>query len=142
MADGEADRIYLLFVYGTLLSADLGTAGRAQRERLAREARVLGPATVPGRLYHLGRYPGLVLVATGTDIVHGELLELSSPATTLRWLDAYEGIVRGDHAHNEYERRIVDAAHAGGTWQAWIYAYIQPIDDKTLIDGGRWLPES
>lgn len=129
-----------LFVYGTLLSGDTGPGGRAQRDRLAREARVLGPAAVPGRLYHLGRYPGLAREAGPGEVVHGELLELPTPDKTLAWLDAYEGIVPGDHPHNEYEREMMDVTLASGERvAAWTYVYRQSIADKAFIATGRWL---
>ena len=104
----------LLFVYGTLLSADDGVAGRAQRARLGREARVISAARTPGRLYNLGRYPGLVLPAGPDEVVEGEVLELATPQTTLRWLDAYEGIVPGSHTHGDYERLRLDVTLADG----------------------------
>ncbi len=130
----------LLFVYGTLLSGDAGAGGRAQRNRLGREARGIGPATVAGRLFHLGRYPGLVLDGSSDDVVHGELLELTTPASTLAWLDDYEGIVPGDHAHNEYERRVIDVTLASGERAAaWSYVYRQSATGKRLIETGRWL---
>lgn len=129
-----------LFVYGTLLSGDTGPGGRAQRDRLAREAHVLGPATVLGRLYHLGRYPGLAREAGPGEVVHGELLELPTPDKTLAWLDAYEGIVPGDHPHNEYERKMIDVTLAsGGRVAAWTYVYRLSIANKALIATGRWL---
>lgn len=129
-----------LFVYGTLLSGDTGAGGRAQRDRLGRESRVLGPASVSGRLYHLGRYPGLVLDGGPDDVVHGELLELTTPVTTLAWLDDYEGIVPGDHPHNEYERGVIDVTRASGERAAaWSYVYRQSTTGKRLIETGRWL---
>jgi gamma-glutamylcyclotransferase (GGCT)/AIG2-like uncharacterized protein YtfP len=129
-----------LFVYGTLLSGDTGLGGRAQRDRLARESRVIAAATVYGRLYRLGRYPGLVLNGDQSDIVHGELLELCSPMATLAWLDDYEGIVPGDHPHNEYARRTLEVTRADGHHvMASGYVYQQPIAAKPLISNGRWL---
>src|SRR4051794_6778720 len=47
----------LLFVYGTLLP---GQAPPAMRDLIARMSD-LGPATVRGRLYDLGAYPGIIL---------------------------------------------------------------------------------
>lgn len=129
-----------LFVYGTLLSGDTGAGGRAQRDRLAREARVVGSGTVRGRLYHLGRYPGLTLDDGESEFVHGELRELKTPATTLAWLDDYEGIVPGNHPHNEYERRTIEVTLASGEHvTAWGYVYRLPTVEKPLIANGRWL---
>ena len=69
----------LLFVYGTLMSTATGAMGRGPRARLDRASRILGPASVTGHLYDLGRYPGLVLKAPGgapSGTVFGELREL------------------------------------------------------------------
>jgi len=130
----------LLFVYGTLLSTDAGPTGRSERERLARSSRMIGAARVEGQLFDLGRYPGLVLSNAGGATVEGELLELSNPVQTLRWLDAYEGIVPGQHEHNEYERREVDVTLENGeSARAWTYVYRKAVPTSALITGGRWL---
>lgn len=129
-----------LFVYGTLLSRDSGVTGRSQRARLAREARLVGAGTVAGQLYDLGRYPGLVLANMDGARVIGEVLELSSPPHTLTWLDVYEGIVPGDHPHNEYERLAVDVLMADGTTiEAWTYVYRLAPRARNLIASGSWL---
>ncbi len=101
---------------------------------------MLGPATTAGRLYNLGRYPGLVLADAGGALVHGELLELSRPHATLRWLDAYEGIVPGDHPHNEYTRSLVEVLPIrGAATKAWGYIYNLTPSPELLIPGGNWL---
>lgn len=64
----------LLFVYGSLLRGSRHPMAR----RLALESRKLGPATVTGRLYDLGFYPGAVPSANPQELVHGELLMLYS----------------------------------------------------------------
>lgn len=130
-----------LFVYGTLLTGAVGSKGRAQRERLRRTARSLGAATAPGRLYDLGQYPGFVPALAGECVVHGEVLALAAPfERTLRWLDDYEGIVPGDHPHNEYERRLIDTVLGDGeVVRAWAYVYLPAPRPQSLIPGGRWL---
>lgn len=130
-----------LFVYGTLLSAASGSKGRGQRDRLHRAARVVGNATVRGRLYDLGAYPGLVIARPDDEVVHGEVLELASPfERTLRGLDDYEGIVPGNHPHNEYERRLLDATlETGDTVSAWAYVYLHAPPPGSLIACGSWL---
>lgn len=133
---------HFLFVYGTLLPGDRGTTGRAQRARLARESKVLGSACTAGRLFNLGRYPGLVPSVGTDDVVHGELLELSDAERTLRWLDAYEGIVPGQHPHNEYERVLRPVALGEGTTvTAWVYEYRMEAQATAWIPTGRWLGE-
>ena len=130
----------LLFVYGTLLSGDKGPTGVSQRARLARDATVLARGTVEGRLYDLGRYPGIVVPAPG-ELVHGEVLALETPERTLRWLDIYEGMVPGRHQHNEYERlRLPVTLEDGGRVEAWAYVYRGSLTGARHIGDGRWLP--
>lgn len=129
-----------LFVYGTLMSEALGALGKAQRQRLARESRKLGAATMAGaRLCDLGRYPGLVETGDPSHIVHGELVELIDARVTFPWLDAYEGIVSGDHDQNEYLRleRQVRLAH-GETLRASVYVFRRDAARFPPIAGGRW----
>lgn len=126
-----------LFVYGTLLSG----AGHPKGAKLAREGRLLGEATIQGcRLYSLGRYPGLVEAADAQPPVHGEVYALNSPAASLIWLDAYEGIVAGSQ-ENQYERaqRAVQLVATGDTVTAWVYLYLQDVRKFRPIPGGRWL---
>jgi gamma-glutamylcyclotransferase (GGCT)/AIG2-like uncharacterized protein YtfP len=128
-----------LFVYGTLMSAATSTMGRAQRDRLQRESKALGPATTGGRLYDLGRYPGLVAGDDPTEIVHGEVFTLRDPEKSLRWLDAYEGLIPGDHASNEYERRTRAVRLADGTeLTAWVYLFARDPSRHQPLAGGRW----
>lgn len=130
-----------LFVYGTLMHTCTADDGRASRKRLKREARLLGPASVPGRLFDFGRYPGLVAPAHAADRVHGELLQLAVPEQSFHWLDAYEGIPPGRvEAPNEYARLQRPARLAGSTADvlAWVYVYQWDTNPGRLIPGGRW----
>ena len=130
-----------LFVYGTLMSAASGPLGSDMRARLARESSSAGAATCPGRLFDLGRYPGLVAAVAGDDRVHGEVLRLADPAATLPWLDEYEGIGVCATTPPEYERRIATVTLAAGdTLSAWIYAYLLPVDGMRQLPAGRWCP--
>jgi len=126
-----------LFVYGTLLSG----AGHPMGARLRRQARLIGGASVQGRLYSLGRYPGLVEVAGADERVHGELYALTRPASSLEWLDAYEGIVPGVPGKSSYERveRPV-RLESGEAVTAWVYLYLKNVRMRPPILGGRWIP--
>jgi gamma-glutamylcyclotransferase (GGCT)/AIG2-like uncharacterized protein YtfP len=126
-----------IFVYGTLLS---GT-GHPKGAQLGREARLLGAATIQGcSLYSLGRYPGLVEAADAQGPVHGEVYALNNPLVSLKWLDAYEGIVPGNHDQNQYERveRQVRLA-SGEEVSAWVYLYRKAVTGRLPIASGRWL---
>ncbi|HEY7552583.1 MAG TPA: gamma-glutamylcyclotransferase family protein [Hyphomicrobiaceae bacterium] len=127
----------LLFVYGTLLSG----IRHAMGARLRGEARLVGAATIQGRLYSLGRYPGLVEGTDGQYAVHGEVYDLSVPAASLRWLDAYEGIVPGRPDTSPYKRverpiRLV----SGEAVTAWVYLYRKSVRMRLEVLGGRWVP--
>jgi gamma-glutamylcyclotransferase (GGCT)/AIG2-like uncharacterized protein YtfP len=129
-----------LFVYGTLMSTAAGALGRVQRDRLARESRGLGPATMAAaRLYDLGRYPGLVESGQMSDVVHGEAVALLNPQRTLAWLDTYEGLAAGDDVRSEYARleRPIQLAR-GDTLQAWVYVFLRDVTRRRRIANGRW----
>jgi gamma-glutamylcyclotransferase (GGCT)/AIG2-like uncharacterized protein YtfP len=114
--------------------------GKVQRERLARESHALGAATLAGaRLYVLGRYPGLVESGVASDVVHGEVVELTDPARTLPWLDAYEGVIAGNPDESEYVRlqRTVRLAH-GTELSAWVYVLLKDVAHGRAIASGRW----
>jgi gamma-glutamylcyclotransferase (GGCT)/AIG2-like uncharacterized protein YtfP len=124
-----------LFVYGTLLSA----AGHPMGDRLRRESRLVGVASIEGKLFNLGRYPGLVEAPGAGTRVHGEVYALSAPATSLEWLDAYEGIVPDRPDRNDYARveRLAQLA-SGEALTTWVYVYLKPVPAVGLIPDGRW----
>jgi gamma-glutamylcyclotransferase (GGCT)/AIG2-like uncharacterized protein YtfP len=126
-----------LFVYGTLMS----TAGHRMGRKLAREARLLGSASMQGALYHVASYPGVVETSDARDRVYGELYELADPAASFAWLDAYEGLVAGG-AHDREYLRVERPAWLlnGGEVVAWAYLYRRDPGALRRIAGGRWLP--
>jgi gamma-glutamylcyclotransferase (GGCT)/AIG2-like uncharacterized protein YtfP len=128
-----------LFVYGTLLS----TTGHPKGARLQREARLIGAGSIPGRLYRIKHYPGLVEGTDPNELVHGEVHALNNPVSALTWLDAYEGIVPGALDRNEYERveRTLRLA-SGEPITAWVYLYRKTVAPFRLIPDGRWRPSS
>lgn len=134
-----------LFVYGTLRSTATSRLGREQRARLQREGRSLSAAVVRGRLYDLGRYPGLVGSDDMADLVHGEIFELREPALSLTWLDAYEGVQPDLPELGEYrretwlallEREALPDTQRGMT--AWVYVCARDLSAARRIAGGRW----
>jgi gamma-glutamylcyclotransferase (GGCT)/AIG2-like uncharacterized protein YtfP len=125
------------------MSQAVGPLGVAQRRRLTREARSLGPARVTGRLYDLGEYPGLVLSSDPRDVVHGELFELGNPRPTLRWLDDYEGLRPGGATAGEYSRPQIPVMYeegsiAGASVDAWAYVYMRRVSAALRVAKGRW----
>lgn len=107
--------------------------------RLAAEAAFVGAATVAGRLYAVGWYPGLVASTDPSDRVHGEVFRLLAPDATLVWLDAYEGLSAADVGSAEYSRQMRLATLADGrTCTVWVYIYQRMVDESRSVASGRW----
>ena len=125
-----------LFVYGSLMSS----AAHPMGERLRREARLVGEATIRGRLYRISWYPGVSETTDPEQRVHGELYALDHPARALAWLDAYEGIAPGSRESGEYTRleRPV-RLDSGEEIEAWVYLYRKDVSQLSLVADGRWV---
>ena len=127
-----------LFVYGTLRRG----ATEGESDALLRGATYLGPARTGGRLYDLGRYPGLVPSDAQGASVRGEVHLLADPARALADLDRYEGCAPDDRQPHEYERVEREVLlDSGDVVTAWLYAYARPIDAAHEIPSGDWLAE-
>jgi gamma-glutamylcyclotransferase (GGCT)/AIG2-like uncharacterized protein YtfP len=123
----------LLFVYGTLLRRSRHPMALA----LAQRALYVGAARVRGRLFDLGRYPGMLEPAGEEDWVHGDLYDLGHGTTTLAELDAYE------HAESPlpafFERQLAEVIRGDGlTRAAWVYWYRGEVADRQRIVSGRY----
>ncbi len=127
-----SDIATLLFVYGTLRRNRRGRLHPLLRGR----ARYVGPASVRGRLYDLGRYPGLLLA--GNDRVSGELYRLPDPCSAWPALDRYEECDPSD-PQAEYVRRLIPVHRPGGTTvDAWCYLYNRPLLPRQRVHGGDY----
>jgi gamma-glutamylcyclotransferase (GGCT)/AIG2-like uncharacterized protein YtfP len=121
----------LLFVYGSLRRH----YQHPMASLLLQHARHLGPATVPGLLYLVSWYPGLVPAGNsgpGAPLVSGDLFQLKpeSAQDLLERLDAYEG--------DEYERLKLDVTlrSSGETLPAWAYAMtVNPSSLQRIASG-------
>ena len=116
-----------LFVYGTLKSAFLNRHAR----QLRREARLLGVAHLPGRLYRVRWYPGMRPPRDPKDLITGELYKLRQPVKTLKVLDGYE-----EHYHRELRLATLKT---GQRFRAWVYVYGQRLSEDRLVASGEWL---
>jgi gamma-glutamylcyclotransferase (GGCT)/AIG2-like uncharacterized protein YtfP len=108
----------MLFVYGTLRSEFNNEYARLLRS----QAKLVGPATVPGSIYRVGHYPAYKPEPAGE--VHGELYRLTDPEITLKVLDEYEG--------EDFERVVVQGAQV----QSWIYQYKKEPPKYCRISSG------
>jgi gamma-glutamylcyclotransferase (GGCT)/AIG2-like uncharacterized protein YtfP len=122
-----------LFVYGTLRSGFQNQYARL----LAEEETLLGRARIRGKLYDIGRYPGLVLSSAPQELVIGEVYRLQDPDRTLATLDRYEGA--------EFTRVaatiLLEAGEleAGEQLPAWVYVYNRPVAEGSRILSGDYL---
>lgn len=130
-----------VFVYGTLRRGDVRDINRLQPA-----PRFIGYATVPGALYHLGSYPGVVL--GGEVAVKGEIYAISKEVE--RQLDEIEQV--WPQQTGEYSKRVipirVDEVSQGAivefdgdvTLDCIIYEIApERIVNQVLIEGGDWL---
>jgi gamma-glutamylcyclotransferase (GGCT)/AIG2-like uncharacterized protein YtfP len=144
--DARASRRYAarndvthLFAYGTLLAGRRPAAIARATRRLA----ALGAATVRGRLYDLGAYPGLVLDPAAASAVHGTVFALPDDAALLAGLDAYEGFDPRRPARSLFVRTSVAAALADGrTLDCLVYVYNRDPANAPLLADGRWAPSA
>lgn len=130
-----------LFVYGTLRRAGgAGGAGRSGRMRrlLEQQAQLVGRGSVPGRIYDLGRYPGLV-DATGGRVT-GELYRLRRPGPMLARLDRHERCDPTYRNPTEYRRTAVPVRlRDGSVVTAWVYHYNWSVRRARRLRSGDWL---
>ena len=126
----------ILFVYGTLMHA----SGHAMALRLRHQSIYLGPGRIFARLFNLGSYPGAVPSDKARDSVHGDVVKLLQPASTLAWLDRYEGCGAGAPEPQAYERVIAPVVLSNGERRnAWVYFYKKPVGRARCIPQGRFL---
>lgn len=131
----DAEPHYCIFVYGTLCRR----VANNQHQRLGPHAQYLGLATTKGQLFHIERYPGLIL--GGDKTVLGELYTLPQKhiAATLNILDDYEGCTDNYPKPWEYTRMLCDCTdHKGQIWSAWTYIYCWPIENRTRVESGDY----
>ena len=125
----EALQARHVFVYGTLRAGEDNDINR-----LKPRPRLVGQASVPGTLYHLGRYPGLVL--TGNTPVLGEIYRISPELE--RVLDEIEEIY--PQQSDEYAKHQVPV-HINGVSLVCLVYVINPsrLSGRPLIPGGDWV---
>lgn len=125
-----------VFVYGTLIDhpLDEGVVTLLQRHVVATQA-----ASVAGRLYDLGPYPGARPAWRRGERVHGRLLTLTCPDHCLETLDRYENAHRRHPELGLYRREVVHAEPVdGGKRPAFIYWYNRPVNESRRVPDGRW----
>src|SRR5262249_8061207 len=121
-----------LFVYGTLKRR----SRHPMAKKLAASARFLGEGRVAGRLYNLGRFPGLKPAQSADDWVQGDLYYLYNDTDqTFRHMDAYENA----EAPESYKRRPTTVVLDDGRPVAvWVYWYHGDVREDAFIASGSY----
>lgn len=123
-----------LFVYGSLRAC----AGTPWSIRLAAVSRPVGPGCTRGALFHIAGYPGMTRCPEADAWVMGDVCLLNDPASSLPYLDAYEGCGPDDPLPHEFERQVVTVVLDGGqTVEAWAYIYMLDTAGKAMSHGDR-----
>ena len=119
----------LVVFYGSLRKAH----GALDRLGLRGRVEDLGPCRLRGRLYDLGRFPGLM---PGDGEVTGELVRIKDDAALARF-DAFEGFDAKAPRLSDYLRRRVALVEPPGV-RAWVYVYNKPLTGRREVPGGDW----
>jgi very-short-patch-repair endonuclease/gamma-glutamylcyclotransferase (GGCT)/AIG2-like uncharacterized protein YtfP len=131
--EGEKRAHDLLFVYGTLVPG----LEPAPMSDIVRQMTRVGPATIRGRLYDLGPYPG-VLLDDGDALVKGKLVRV--PPDCWQRLDRYEACPLPDSSDGLFRRiRTTATRDVGQPVVCWVYVYNRDVTRATLVEGGCWL---
>jgi len=123
-----------LFVYGSLRS----DSGHPAHELVSNDFSLLGPASVKGKVYDLGEYPGAIPSA-GESLISGELYRLKEGAdfeAAAARLDEYEGV---NETPPLFTRNLVDVYLDGRPTRAWIYWYNGSVEGKPWMESGNAL---
>jgi putative glutamine amidotransferase len=136
------------FVYGTLMP---GHAPTCVADLVGRFV-PLGRATVPGSLYDLGDYPGLMLhsgaspderVGDGSTspAVFGVLVDVPDDPALVRRLDAYEGFDPAAPGRSLFCRvpAVARLLADGGAVDCQTYVYNRVPPPGRVVAGGDWL---
>jgi len=128
-----------IFTYGTLRREFNNTFAR----RLQQQAVWCGRASISGRLYDLGIYPGAVFDPDSTNLVWGDIWQVPHFEAVIALLDHYEGI---GEAQPEYERIVVPATFANGNvCHCWFYNCTAIVSSVAVIPHGdywQWCTEN
>lgn len=128
-----------LFGYGTLVC---GTGHRDVDLVVSTLCVPVAMASVQGRLYDLGDYPGMVRSADPAERVYGVLFRLKRAQRCLATLDRYEGFMPQRLAGSEFVRvRATALAFPGNRpVAAWAYLYNGSVRYRRVIARGCFEP--
>ena len=122
-----------LFVYGTLRRMSQHPMARFLAER----ASFVSEGTVPGKLYNLGRFPGMTEPAALADRVVGDVFHLGDGDDTIEELDRYEGAE--SPLPSFFERGLADVTLGDGrVVRALVYWFRGTVAETQRIESGDY----
>jgi len=128
--NSDVEGIEFLFVYGSLRES----IHHPMRNLLVRQGTCIGTGSLQGKLYDLGRYPGVVLSTARTDRVLGEVFRIIRSQQVLKLLDEYEG----RRFKREQVAVVIDDVDKSQI-SCWAYIYKRSINGRVYIPSGDYL---
>ncbi|WP_455282658.1 gamma-glutamylcyclotransferase family protein [Cupriavidus necator] len=124
-----------VFVYGTLRAGEVNDLNAAAQRHGIALPTLLGTATVAGRLYDFGSYPGLVLDDTAGPVV-GDIYDVADALVPV--LDEIEEVYPGQATLFVREERAVLLEGRPET------CLLYPVGDSAVatlprVEGGDWV---
>jgi len=118
-----------IVLYGSLMRG-LGAMGELG---ISDRLRYVGPCTVMGELFDLGRFPGM---RHGDGQVIAEIHALLA-AEVIEVLDEFEGYSAARPRESLYLREAITLIAPSGV-EAWVYTYNEVPDASMRITSGDW----
>ncbi|WER47257.1 gamma-glutamylcyclotransferase [Cupriavidus sp. WKF15] len=124
-----------VFVYGTLRAGEVNDLNAAARKHGIAAPTLLGTATIAGRLYDFGTYPGLVLDPAAGPAV-GDIYEVSDALVPV--LDEIEEVYPGQSSLFVREEHTV--LHDGCCVNCLLYPVAEAaVPGLPHIESGDWV---
>lgn len=124
-----------VFVYGTLRAGEINDIGRAAARHRIEAPRFIGVATVRGRLYDFGNYPGLVLDASA-GTVRGDVYQIEDALVPV--LDEIEEVYPG--VDGLFKSREVSVDLGGRELRCLFYPVgPEAVANRMRIEAGDWV---
>jgi len=124
-----------IFVYGLLKSIYENEPAKFIR----RNCTLIGDGIIPGRLYDLGNYPGVIYDKNSFSKVYGEVYLIDRNEKELvQFLDNFEGVGSQFKQPNEYIRSTIPVNISTGVIESSTYLYNWNLEKAKVIDSGKY----
>jgi gamma-glutamylcyclotransferase (GGCT)/AIG2-like uncharacterized protein YtfP len=129
-AKTRADAAEYVAFYGSLMMHE-----KQEELKITDSLLLIGPCEIPGTLYDLGDYPGLV---QSGDRAKGQLYQVRDPAV-LSVTDEYEEFNVRMPGKSSFVRHFVRLCSP--LVDAWVYFYNGDVSGRSRLGAGTWRPE-